>query len=823
MQRSRCLVGLLSTLLFWTAAAHADIEDYRAIRDLRTDGRVVRVSDFTMTRDVFELTFDGAFHLLGDVNGRTVGAVFLGDGSLSYTPLDPREQQHLQVLARREGTTGFSDTFKKAMFLFADSTGEELLAAGELATGAPSGEAQGFRENCLKRQRRDLHTNFSLRVYQDLMNVSETKPRVFLGFINFDESPHSLVAVDPLGADGLWVGENAGFGVDGPEESALVFMDPTNRGFIYLSHTRDEIESRKHFLCKRKHLVDAQHYSISTTIKPNREVVGETTITFKPKQSGLRVVPLRLMLPLRIQSVESVDGAGTVEFIQEEPPTDVGSLAVEGADAALVFSEPLKRGQEVTVRVRYAGDEVLEDAGDENYYVGTRTSWYPNVGVFSDWATYDLEFFIPDDRNIVSIGEHLGDGVSEGRNVSRWRAETPVPVAGFNYGRFKAMEQPEAVSGTRVQVYTNPGTPDIVHAINAFLQVQGRGEQSRFATDVTGGDAGYEGYVPGMNTATQNFKTSTEALAQNAMADGVNAIKLFHTLFGPQPHKRIAVTQQTNWAFGQSWPTLIYLPYTAFINATDRAKLYDARAMQDATMFVDSVGIHEMAHQWWGNLVGWESYRDQWLSEGLASFSTAIALETIEGQGRANEFWKHMQDRLTEPGHGAGSMRPYEVGPVTQGVRLITRRSPNAYQYVVYNKGAMILQTLRMLMRDTNAQVPDAAFFAMLKDFATSYAGKNVTTREFQRHVQKHMVAGLNARGDGKVDWFFDQWVHGTEMPRYVVDVEITKSGKNYRFLGEVRQENVSDDFMAMVPFYVDYGKGAYGMLGKAPFIGNQT
>ena len=48
-------------------------------------------------------------------------------------------------------------------------------------------------------------------------------------------------------------------------------------------------------------------------------------------------------------------------------------------------------------------------------------------------------------------------------------------------------------------------------------------------------------------------------------------------------------------------------------------------------MFVDAVGIHEMSHQWWGNLVGWESYRDQWLSEGLASFSTAIALETSRG------------------------------------------------------------------------------------------------------------------------------------------------------------------------------------------------
>ena len=630
MRRSyRLEVLLLLLLVVGSGAASASIDDYRAIRELQPDGRVVRVSDFTLTRDVFEFSFtSGAFHLLGDVNGRTVGAIFLGEGRLRYTPVDPRERQHLKILSRGNSATTFSDTFKKAMFVFADGTGEELLAAGALEKGAPSAEARAFRQNCLKRQRKDFRTNFSLRVFQDLMNVSETAPRVFLGFIEFDDSPYSLVAVDPLGADNLWVGENAGFGVDGPEESALVFMGRNNQGFVYLSHLKEEIDTNKHLRCKRKRLVDAQHYSISTTIKPNRKVVGETTLTFKVIQRGLRVVPLRLMLPLRIQSAERVDGDVPValDFIQEKPPTDLGSLAVEGADAALVFPEKLTRGSTVKVRLRYAGDEVLEDAGDENYYVGTRTSWYPNLGVFSDWATFDLEFFIPDHRQIVSIGEHVGDGISEGRNVSRWRSETPVQVAGFNYGKFKVMEQYEPVSGTNVQVYTNPGTPDIVHQINAFLTAQGYQEQAQFAQDVTGGDAGYEGYVPGMNTATQNFKTSTEALAQNAMADGVNSIKLFHTLFGPQPHKRIAVTQQSNWAFGQSWPTLIYLPYLAFINTTDRAKIYEGRDLQDALMFVDSVGIHEMAHQWWGNLVGWESYRDQWLSEGLAEFSTAIVL-----------------------------------------------------------------------------------------------------------------------------------------------------------------------------------------------------
>ena len=57
-----------------------------------------------------------------------------------------------------------------------------------------------------------------------------------------------------------------------------------------------------------------------------------------------------------------------------------------------------------------------------------------------------------------------------------------------------------------------------------------------------------------------------------------------------------------------------------------------------------------MAHQWWGNHVGWESYRDQWISEGLAEFSSMVALESIEGQASANQQWQRSLERLTEPG-----------------------------------------------------------------------------------------------------------------------------------------------------------------------------
>ena len=433
----RFVVRAFLALILVSGVSQASFETYQQVRGLQPDGRTISVSDFTMVRDVFEFNFSsGQFHLLNDINGKTVGAVFLGQGTLNLEPVDPREIQNLRVMSR--GGERFSDSFQKAMLLFADGTAEELMALGEPTAGSPSKEASDFRARSLRREKRDFRTNLHLRLAQDLINPP-IGDGVFMAFVDFDDNPNSLVAVDPLGIDHTGVGSF--FGVDGPEESMLVFMGDNNRGVAYLSHLKSEISKKAHRRCKRKQIVDAKHYSISTTIKPNREIIGTTTLKFAPTQRNVTLMPIQLMLPLRIQKVTLVDDGTTLPFIQEEAPDDLGSLGVEGSDAAILFPAVLTRGKDVTIRIDYQGNEVLEDAGDDNYFVGTRSFWYPNTGVFSDWATYDLEFFHPEGTNIVSIGDHIGDGLSEGRLVSRWQTTTPVSVAGFNYGRFKVVEQ----------------------------------------------------------------------------------------------------------------------------------------------------------------------------------------------------------------------------------------------------------------------------------------------------------------------------------------------------------------------------------------------
>jgi aminopeptidase N len=256
----------------------------------------------------------------------------------------------------------------------------------------------------------------------------------------------------------------------------------------------------------------------------------------------------------------------------------------------------------------------------------------------------------------------------------------------------------------------------------------------------------------------------------------------------------------------------------AFLTGTQRAALN----LNQATDFVNRVGFHEFAHQWWGHRVGAATYRDQWLEEGFAEFSAALAVQHTQGWEGYTDFWRDARKLIL--GKYLGNTIPHDqAGPITQGWRLGTHRTPSAPQAMIYSKGGYVLHMLRTLMWDPTAEVPDARFIAMMKDFTSTYGGKFATTADFQRVVERHMVPVLNATGDGKVDWFFNQWVHGTDIPRFVSDLKVEKAGNGeYRIHGQVSQQGIAKDFRTLVPVQVDFGKndlqriGAIGMTGES-------
>jgi hypothetical protein len=793
---SRFIGATAAVLLVVSPIFAASDPVYTALRAARPDGRTIAVTNLVFDRDVYHFTLNGTLHLLSPVEGKTAGAVFRGQGAYTLTPVMPEEKRTLAINAGEDALTALSDTFDSAVFF--DTA---LLAAAEQAAGAPKAgtpaqEANGVFDEYMRHQKKDVHTNLHVRLLRTFLNTSPAPEPLFLGWLKSKKYPAVFVAVDPLGAESL------GFGTHLGGEQALMFSyDDRKGGFWYLSHLKREIEKRQADVYGD--IADGQHYVVDMTIAPNADISGTTTITFTNGHDGTRVLPLNLFSKVRLKdAVFSPAGDAPqwtpVAFIQEAQEDD--------ANAAVVFPSPLKRGEKYLLKLTYAGGkDVLQNAGDGNYFVGARQSWYPNVGTFDDVATFDLTFHMPQKMQLIGVGEEVSNTVSGNDRIAVWKATTPLRVAGFNYGKFKKLSQSDKESGFTVDVYTNPGTPDIIREINQYLEAASANRDN--------GEIG-DGYV-----GPSHVRVDTASLAQSAMADAVNTARTAKAFFGTMPQTRVSITQQSEWFSGQSWPQLIYLPYLAFLDGTTRNTL----GLNGVKDFVDEVGPHELAHQWWGHSVAPKTYHDEWISEGFSEFTAGLVLQQTGGWPRYNGFWERKRKAITEKGRGA-AMPNNEAGPISQGFRLETWQTPGSYDSIIYSKGAYVLHMLRMAMQDRSKKNPDEPFMAMMTDFATSYAGKNVTTADFQHVVERHITPALKLTADGKLDWFFQQWVYGSTVPRLTQKLDVADAGNGkYRITGTIQQSEVTENFAVVVPIYVYFDKGSWARLGALTLVGNKT
>jgi len=797
-------------------ASASTLDLYHSLRAATPQTEGVAVHGLEITRDVARIRFqEGEIHFLAAPDGRAFGAVFVGTGDYTLTPASGIEAAHLALLSGEKGLKSFSDRFDALVLLFADGTEKELRAGATPASARASAATDAYRR-FTDFSRRTLRTNLILDLLGPIADPS-AGVAPFFAAPSGGKYPTMLVAVDRgrLSQDGFAdLASERGHLVrvrlddlDG-EDTALFDADPDRRGFWYLARAEGTASEPAPRLV-------ADRYDVDTRIG-GTEIQGETTIrAASGSKGGGRVVPIRLADRLRLSQAEMAPDAEPAAW---QPIAFVQEKTEEDGDAALLLESPLPPGP-VRFRLKYAGRDVLFDAGDGNFAVGARESWYPNLGAFRDPATFDLTYHTPADRQIVSVGDKVDEHRDGSANVSHWRTPIPVRVAGFNYGKFRALERADKASGETLTVYTNPGTPDIITEINQALSHANPNRDIQGLAGPEPGDldspfASVPAYI-----GRQSVTVDTQSLAESALAYGINTARVGTVYFGKLPESRIAITQQSQWNFGQSWPGLIYLPYLAFLDSGVRHEL----GLDRAKDFVEAVGPHELAHQWWGHLVGWGNYRDQWISEGFAEFTAGLVLEKTGGPARARDFWAKAQKFILEVPRGS-AIANNDAGPISLGWRLANFRTPSAAAAIMYSKGAYVLRMLRAAMRDDRAQDPDHAFSEMMKDFVARYAGKNPTTADFQKVVEAHMVPTMNATGNGKADWFFRQWVDGTAIPRVTTKVQIKSAGGNkYELTGEVSQDSVPDDFRVLMPLYVDFGKGKYGKFGVVPMMGNRT
>jgi aminopeptidase N len=187
------------------------------------------------------------------------------------------------------------------------------------------------------------------------------------------------------------------------------------------------------------------------------------------------------------------------------------------------------------------------------------------------------------------------------------------------------------------------------------------------------------------------------------------------------------------------------------------------------------------------------------------------------------DFWERQRVRILEKNNFGVS--PNDAGPLWMGIRLISPRSAQAYQGVTYSKGAYVLAMLRSLMRAEYGATgdPDQAFIDMMHDFMERHRDTPASTESFKAVAEKHMTKKMDLQQNGRLDWFFREWVWGTQVPHYSFKYEVQPAeGGKFKVHGELTQSEVDENFAMFVPVFADFGQGMV-RLSQVGIAGNST
>ena len=758
-----------------TAFANTD-PTYKKLRDLGI-GQSFRLDNCTLTWDVATFHFDqGILTFLSPVEGLVTGAIFVGEGHFNLKPVLSVDGNEIR---RRTGAAEVDEDFTEVVFRFTRNEHRNFLQYLGGNTQSPEAPAVLKRWREKVRERREYPLGFSQYLLEG-ETIDNVDADVLASIYNPAHPPFLNAYIHGKKHKDLRFFVRTRVGalpqLDSPEEVALINFDPEamNDGVWYLSHLKSEHEKHIASSLEDRRLFATHRYKIETVIARNEHLFSSAMVSFEPLVAGERVLKFGLLPNLRVSRVLDSQGQN-VYFIQESRKAD-GSFYV-------ILPKAPEMGKETSITIEYAGDKVLEVAGEGSFYVQARTAWYPNLNGFGEHALFDLTFKVPHKYKVISVGRLESESVEGDLGVSHWVTPIPVAVAGFNIGDYTKLDISDEITNYHISAYYLSELPDNLRRYRAL-----------------------ESMAP-------------KSMTKYALSETRAQLQICTHYFGKIPYEDISITEQPNFNFGQSWPNLVYLPISAYIDSTQRWMLF-GRIDNKFTGFVQEVTPHEVAHQWWGHAVGWASYHDQWLSEGFAEFSAALFIQNAFGKDWRKDwldFWQRLHDRILEKNNFG--VAPNDAGPLWLGLRLISPKSQNAYQNVTYPKGAYVLQMLRSMMY-TDGEQP---FIDMMHDFVESHKDHPASTESFKLIAEKHITKEMDLQGNGKLDWFFNEWVYGTDVPRYKFEYQTSPAeGGKVKLHMTVTQSEVEEHFAMLVPVFADFGKG-WIRLGQIGVIGNSS
>lgn len=558
----------------------------------------------------------------------------------------------------------------------------------------------------------------------------------------------------------------ANFQIDGGERGLIYAFDKSIWGpDVWMAfYTEEDYLNGMARYSNADDLVSVPRYSMDVDVTDPKKILGLTAkMHCQPRRDHLVAIPMVVGEDLDYLAEERRKKQLYVTSARLEggAPVEFIQEPWEGGFTILLPSS-VNQGAEFTLEISLSGEFMFQSPNVSGTFFPLRsTTWYPRHGQLQR-SVYDVDFRHRKNDVVASIGVVSRDEQIPGdkdHRLTEFRLDKPVALTSFSVGPFE------------------------IHKDTAKMP-DGHMLPIEFYS------------MPGDRLAIKE---------DFIVAELNNCVRYFSGLFGPYPYPVFRGAYHP-FGYGQGFPTTLMIP------ATDKAT-------SSTFQFI----AHETSHQWWGDVVLWRSYRDQWLSEGFAEYSGMLYTQTRDRNSSEKQLITRAREELKLPPRtptGIGKGRLVDVGPLVMGHRLNTRDTGGAYTALIYSKGALVLRMLHFLFTDPNTG-DGSPFFDMMSDFVRKHADGAASTEDFFRVANAHVGDTVLARKFGYKDlnWFYRQWVTQTYLPSYHATYEIqAQPDGSFLLAGTLFQEGLpdSESWFMPVPLSVTLSKGAQGIVTVA-------
>ena len=705
------------------------------------------VSNLTLKRDRAEMTFTGDFYFAAPVGGKITGAVFIGNGT--FKAAAPGIPYEEDIMRRFLNSASAESDFKTAVLRFSDDTPDFIGKGNDSNTAAPA-DAQKLVSDFEPRLLKEAGINISARLTLSLVN--QETPGVFLAQFDKGKLGRFTFLVDAQARI-----PGTAFRINGGEKTLLfTYAAYTYQTDMWMAtYSEADIAKQQVRYSDEFDLVDTVNYKMEIDLRNARKVaqkgnlITKMQIDFVSLADGLKAVPMRINEGLTEYNNYRRDNSMRIKSAQYEGKDIL--FIQEDWEVGLTFVLPkaVNKGEKFQVELLLEGDYIDRQMMFANGLYPQNNTWYPRHG-YLQRSTFNLLFRHDKNETVASVGKRVREGIwpdTKSDALTEYVMDSPIAQVSFASGKLKP----------------------------SFEKLQ-----------MESGEVDLEFYSY-LDTLSSTAKESF------ILSEYGNSLKYFSKSFGPYPYSVLRGAAHP-YSSGQTYPTLMVM------QRTDEASRNNFKLIG-----------REVSRQWWGNIVSWRSYRDQWLSEGFAEYSGILYTGQRNNMRAQRDILEATRFQVTlkpNTDQGVSNVRYAESGPLILGHRLDSRKSNGVYGNLVSNKGALVMRMMHYLFTDP-ATGSGQAFFDMMLDFGKRYQNKSASTEDFMAVAGAHFANTSVAKQFGlkDLDWFFQQWVFEAKFPSYRIEYKL-ESGDNGQSIltGTAFQENVGENWFMPLPVVCKFG-----------------